>query len=183
MTITPEPYGLTALPIPVPLSLEKALGYSGKNRYLALWWEPAGDEAVWDDGQTSTDACWQAFLAYVHHPVVEPALRPYDLGSSDGPGQHRLLLDLIERRTYIGTTAEVSRFLHAAVPLPSVSLETLNDLLAQLHRELAEPIREASRQTPSLEEVWRHMVPRHQALQDLVKELDKLAKTISTGGD
>jgi hypothetical protein len=41
----PEQEGLI-LPIPVPPSLEGALGYGGEARYLALWWEAADDEAM-----------------------------------------------------------------------------------------------------------------------------------------
>jgi hypothetical protein len=47
----PEQEGLIPLPIPVPPSLEGALGYDGEGRFLALWWESAADEAIWSDGR------------------------------------------------------------------------------------------------------------------------------------
>jgi hypothetical protein len=50
----PELEGLIPLSIPVPPSLEGALGYGGEARYLAIWWK-ADDEVMWSDGRTTTD--------------------------------------------------------------------------------------------------------------------------------
>jgi len=61
---------LTALPIPVPPQLETALGYEGDARFVAFYWEPAGDEAMYDDGRISGTGCWTGYLAYVDHPAV-----------------------------------------------------------------------------------------------------------------
>src|SRR5512143_2300555 len=79
--------------IPVPHMLEAALGYAGDSRYVAFWWEPAGDELGWDDGRSSTvgAANWYAWLMFVQHPSVEPYLLPYELGSSDTEALHALV--------------------------------------------------------------------------------------------
>ena len=161
----PEAFGLIPLPVPVPWELESALGYPLGRRYLAVWWEPAGDGAVWDDGVVSTDAEWEAFLAYVQHPVVAPALAPYNLGSSDTPAVHRLLLDLEERRAYIGPAGAVARFLRADVPLSPVSPEEVVGLLARL--------RSASGPSLSPRAVQERMARRRQALERLVRALDR----------
>ena len=63
---------LTYLKVPVPPNLEEALGYDGKARYVAFYWEPAGDEAMFDDGRISTEADWRALLIYLRHPTTEP---------------------------------------------------------------------------------------------------------------
>jgi hypothetical protein len=115
----PEQEGLIPLLIPVPPSLEGALGYDGEKRFLALWWESAADEAIWSDGRTTTDAWWHGFLAYVQHPLVGPYLAPYDLGSSEEPAMHYLLLDLVDRQAYIGTASLVTRFLRDYTPKQS----------------------------------------------------------------
>ena len=45
---------MTVLPIPVPPApiLEQAVGYQNDRhaRFLALWWEPCGDEVMVSDG-------------------------------------------------------------------------------------------------------------------------------------
>ena len=35
-----------SLPVPVPSLLEQALGYDGKGRFVAFYWTPIGDEAM-----------------------------------------------------------------------------------------------------------------------------------------
>ncbi len=130
----PEQEGLLPLPIPMPPSLEGALGYSGEGRFLALWWEPAGDEAMWSDGRTTTDAWWHGFLTYIQHPRVEPYLAPYDLGSSEEPAAHYLLLDLVDRQAYIGTASQVTRFLHDYTPRPDLTPEQV-EMVIQAMRE------------------------------------------------
>ena len=130
----PEQAGLIPLPIPVPPSLAGALGYGGEVRYLAIWWNATADEAMWSDGRTTTDAWWHGFLAYVQHPRVEPYLAPYDLGSSEEPAVHHLLLDLVDRQAYVGTARQVTRFLHDYTPRPDLTSEQV-EMMVQIMRE------------------------------------------------
>jgi hypothetical protein len=103
--------------IPVPPMLEQALGYEDQHRYVAFWWEPAGDELAWNDGQCSiVGANWHAWLTYIQHPRVAHCLEPYELGNSDEPARHWLLLDRQERTLYVGTTPDVARFLAQHTP-------------------------------------------------------------------
>ena len=37
-------------PFPLPAGFLAAFGYSGGRRFVALFWEPCGDEACYDDG-------------------------------------------------------------------------------------------------------------------------------------
>jgi hypothetical protein len=64
--------GLIPLKIPVPPMLAKAIGYTGEARYVSFQWTPYGDEADYADGRLSGTGNWQAFLAYIRHPVVSP---------------------------------------------------------------------------------------------------------------
>ena len=75
----------------LPRNWEQAFGYDGEARYVAFYWTPVGDEAVYDDGQVSGHGNWQMFLTLRHqHPELD---RRYNLGSSDGEADHWLLLD------------------------------------------------------------------------------------------
>jgi hypothetical protein len=66
---------ISLINIPVPPMLEQVLGYAGESRYVASYWEPAGDEFAWNDGQCSTvGANWHAWLIYEQHPRVDPRL-------------------------------------------------------------------------------------------------------------
>ncbi len=77
---------LIPLDIPVPPApiLEQALGYPDENgaRFLALWWDPAGDEAMISDGAVTATGIWAGYLAYIHHKSVYPSLSSYILGAS-----------------------------------------------------------------------------------------------------
>jgi hypothetical protein len=130
----PEQEGLIPLPIPVPPSLAGALGYGGEEQFLALWWETAADEAMWSDGRTTTNAWRHGFLAYIQHPRVKSYLAPYDLGSSEEPAVHYLLLDLVDHQAYIGTASQVTRFLRNYTPGSDLSAEQVA-MLSQLRRE------------------------------------------------
>ncbi len=88
------------LPVPVAPMLESAIGYDGEARFVGFYWMPAGDEAMVDDGERSHDGNWRAYLAYIRHPRVRLALVDYDVGSSEYPAKHWLVLDRRERRLY-----------------------------------------------------------------------------------
>ncbi len=110
------PTGRLDVPIPPARLLERALGYGGEAEWLAIWWEPAGDEARWSDGRRSADAEWPAYLLYTRHPRVAPALWPYDLGSSDGEARHKLLLHRPTRQLYAETVREADRTVYDQWP-------------------------------------------------------------------
>ena len=110
-----------ALPVPgmLPRNWERAFGYRGCSRWLAVWWEPAGDEAAFDDGQLRTDGEWQFYLDLVESRLESaPATLLADdprgrwaLGSSDEPATHCLMLDLQERRIFVAPLADARLFL------------------------------------------------------------------------
>jgi hypothetical protein len=91
--------------------LEETLGYAGDARYLAFYWTPFGDEVMWETGWSGATGNWSAWLIFIRHPRIAPALRPYDLGSSDQEAVHWLLLDRHERTLWVGPGADVYAFL------------------------------------------------------------------------
>jgi hypothetical protein len=88
------------IPIPPAPILEQAVGYQNSRnaRYLALWWEPCGDEAMVSDGLVTFTGLWPGYLAFVQHPTVHPHLVAYNLVSSEYPADFHLVIDLEERR-------------------------------------------------------------------------------------
>jgi hypothetical protein len=103
--------GITPLNVPVPPMLAKAIGYTGKARFVSFQWTPYGDETDYSDGRVRATGNWQAFLAYIQHPAISPHLGDYDLGSSESEAKHALLLDLDELALYVGPVKEVKDFL------------------------------------------------------------------------
>ena len=108
-----EATDLLALDLGVPPMLEAALGYDGPARWAAFWWEPCGDEARWSDGRVTAGADWYAWRTFVEHPPIQASLAAYELGSSETPATHTLLLDRDERRLFVAPIAVAAAFLAA----------------------------------------------------------------------
>lgn len=100
---------------PLPRNWERAFGYKGEARWLATYWTPYGDEAMYNDGQVSATANWRTFQeltnmyrAAITKALVESGACPADdaraaifyFGSSDAEASHCLVLDLAERKIY-----------------------------------------------------------------------------------
>jgi hypothetical protein len=162
--------------IPVPSMLEQALGYEGQHRYVAFWWEPAGDELAWDDGQSGVvGANWHAWLTYVQHPHITPYLEPYELGSSDEPAQHWLLLDRQERVLYVGTVNDAASFLAQHAPsapaiTPGEDVISMEDALNMAIEELLASMREIP--PPDPDEIRKCMEKQARLEADLKAWLD-----------
>src|SRR5687768_817452 len=128
---------ITPLNIPVPPMLAKAMGYKGDARFVSFQWTPYGDEADYSDGRLSGTGNWQAFLAYIQHPVVSPFLQEYDLGSSDSEARHALILDRNKHQIMIASVKEARKFLEAQwPPQPTIrmSKEEYLDMLSKALR-------------------------------------------------
>jgi hypothetical protein len=76
------------------------VGYRGRARYVAWWWEPCGDELAWmdDHGSAAVGLAdnWRWLLE------VRPWLEAMqvDCGSADGQGQHVLVHDRRDNRLF-----------------------------------------------------------------------------------
>lgn len=165
---------LTQLNIPVPHApiLEQAMGYRNYRnaRFLALWWEPCGDEAMVSDGLVTFTGLWPGYLAYVQHRAVHSQLAGYNLGSSEDPAEYRLIFDLEERRAYIATCRETENFLTSQwgnlqeKPV-TISQTEMEKLLADLTEQLSH--------FPSMDELLSQMAEDQQNVKTLLQWLDE----------
>jgi hypothetical protein len=84
-------------PFQLPPGFLQAFGYPGDRRFVALYWEPSGDEACYDDGQSY--ACGMSdnwlYLDFIHRPEVWCWLdeRGFNLGNSDEAATRWLVAD------------------------------------------------------------------------------------------
>lgn len=164
------------IPIKLPESFEEALGYPRGFRWVAFFWEPCGDEAMYDDGFCSADGNWWGFLQFTRHPRVKPWLSPYDLGSSEDEATHWLLCDLESRDVYVGERAEVKAFLANKVKkyLPEgTKVESRVEISPEEIGELLDKIREELQQVPapSMVEIQEKMRRDQEAVEKMVAEL------------
>jgi len=102
-------------PFRVPADFLTAFGYKGNRRFVALYWEPCGDEAAYDDGISSAVGMsdnW-LFLDFLHRDDVGRWLDENHLhvGSSDESAQHWLVVDALTNDLYSAPTGEAVRIL------------------------------------------------------------------------
>jgi len=164
------------IPIKIPRSFEDALGYPRGFRWVAFFWEPCGDEAMFDDGYCSADGNWEGFLKFVRHKKVAPWLEDYNLGSSEDEAAHWLLCDLESRDVFVGEKAEVRAFLACEVRkyLPEGPPAESRVMLSGGDMEhMMNMMREELRQVPapSMAEVEEKIRRDQEAVEKMVAEL------------
>ncbi len=96
-----------------------AFGYSGGRRLVALFWEPCGDEACYDDGVSyGCGLCnnW-LYLRFVHRPEVRIWLDHHgiNLGNSDETAAHWLVIDCCTGDAYAAPCAAARRIVRSQV--------------------------------------------------------------------
>lgn len=166
---------LRQVPVKLPESFEVALGYPGDSKWVAFYWEPCGDEAMYNDGLCSGDGNWYGFLSFVRHPKVKPWLTDYNLGSSDFEADHWLLCNLADREIFVGGRKDVGGFLYDE--MKKSFPESLNVAPLELSPEdmgkLLDSIRENMQQipAPSMAEVEQKMRRDQEAIEKMVEEL------------
>lgn len=166
---------MTPLNIPVPPVpiLEQAVGYENTRdaRYLALWWEPSGDEAMVSDGFVTFTGHWPGYLAYIHHTSVYCFLSPYNLGSLEDPAEYRLMIDLEERTAYIAQSSESEKILSAQWKQEVTQTEPVSISSEELE-ELIQSFLVETETLPSMEELLRSMDENRKAVDALTWWLD-----------
>jgi hypothetical protein len=88
--------------------LEKSLGYRGDSRWVAWRWEPDIDQLISSDGKTVGTGNNMAWLVFLQHDLVDPAVQEYNLGEGD---HYWLLLDTATRNLYVGEGKTVQNLL------------------------------------------------------------------------
>ena len=102
---------MTLLPLPfaLPESFLRRLGYRRDRRIVAVYWEPAGDEAAYPDGVHSlVGANHDVYWELTRHPEVRAWLWQHaiNLGNSDESATPWLLVDRATGQAYIGDAPE-----------------------------------------------------------------------------
>src|SRR5689334_18434214 len=97
-------------PFRLPQGWLTAFGYPGRRRLVALFWEPCGDEACYDDGESyACGLCDNGvFLGFVYQKHVHRWLEEHglNLGSSDEEAQHWLVADALTGDLYAAPRRE-----------------------------------------------------------------------------
>jgi hypothetical protein len=99
-------------PFRLPEGWLRSFGYSGGRRFVALYWEPCGDEACYDDG--ATYACGMSdnwlYLGFIRQQHVYRWLDEHNLnlGNSDEAAQHWLVADALTGDLYAAPSREAS---------------------------------------------------------------------------
>jgi hypothetical protein len=87
-----------------------AFGYREGRRFVALYWEPCGDEACYDDGVSY--ACGMSdnwlYLRFLRQAEVRGWLdeQGFNLGNSDEPATHWLVADTMTGDLYAAPRRE-----------------------------------------------------------------------------
>jgi hypothetical protein len=167
------------IPVKLPWPFEDALGYPRGFRWVAFFWEPCGDEVMYDDGYCSGDGNWFGFLQFIRHPSVAPWLAGCDLGSSEDEATHWLLCDLQDRDIFVGDRAEVKVFLfhevkkhapHLTSPVTPIEIppEEMEDLLTKIRDEMQQV------PTPSMAVIQEKMKRDQEAIEKMLAELGEV---------
>lgn len=95
-----------------PVEFWPAIGYQGEKRYVAIWWEPGGDEACWSDGRKMVVGAGRwAYLALVDHNFPWGHKARQLLGSSEESATHRLIIDRQTERAWLVPAKEAEEIL------------------------------------------------------------------------
>jgi hypothetical protein len=95
---------LIKAPFRLPAGFLAAFGYPSARRFVALYWEPCGDEASWDDGVSSAVGMsdnWM-YLDFIRQAHVRAWIdaNGLNLGNSDESAVHWLVADSITGDLY-----------------------------------------------------------------------------------
>ena len=88
--------------------IDRALGYFGQSRFVFFYFEPRGEEVVWNDGHSYGFAtgAWVVF-----DRKISPLARSHgvNLGDADGEGGHVLLIDRMTGEAYFAPRDQAER--------------------------------------------------------------------------
>lgn len=117
----PDSASITPFPLALSPSFLGRLGYRSARRFVAVSWEPAGDEAAYFDGLiTVVGADPWAYAALVWPPRVAAWLRGHAimLGNSDRAATHWLLVDRAADRGFVCRARAVRDIVRTQIVAP-----------------------------------------------------------------
>ncbi len=109
----PEAAVALKAPFRLPDAFLLRFGYRGRRRFVALCWEPCGDEECYHDGVSSACGCcdnW-LFLDFIRQPQVRLWLdeNGLNIGNSEVAAQHWLVADAQTGDLYAAPGREAHR--------------------------------------------------------------------------
>lgn len=91
------PIALEMKPLPlfvaVPPTFDRRLGYTGRRRFIGIYWDCLLDDCVISDGIGHFIGCRSAWNALLEQRLAKAALAPFDFGSAHAQPAHLLVLD------------------------------------------------------------------------------------------
>ena len=112
-------------PFQLPPGFLTAFGYRHGRQFVALFWEPSGDETCYDDGIHYACGCcdnW-LYLDFIRQAEVRHWLdgNSVHLGGSDEPARHWLVVDAQTSDIYAAPVREASHIMQTQ-SIPSCSI-------------------------------------------------------------
>lgn len=103
---------LLKAPFRLPHGFLAKFGYDGRRRFVALYWEPCGDESCYDDGESfACGLCDNGlFLGFVYQAHVDHWLKEngIHLGDSEREARQWLVADALAGDLYAAPRGEAS---------------------------------------------------------------------------
>jgi hypothetical protein len=92
--------------MPVFSQMIEVLGYKGRARHVALYWED--QEVIYDDGKDDVygDINKSAWLKYLKHPVIKGKLFPYS-DFCNMKSTYGVLIDRVTSSMYAGSLSDI----------------------------------------------------------------------------
>lgn len=90
--------------------IERALGYSGQDRFVLFYYDPQSQQVIWRDGRSYGSADGQPSSVFGELEARARACG-VSVGDDRGPGDHALLVDRIGRRASFAYREVAQEFL------------------------------------------------------------------------
>lgn len=153
-----------------PAEFWPALGYDGDARYVAIWWEPGGDEACWGDGRSSfCGANWPAYLALLDHNFEFGHPANWLLGGSETPATCHLIVDRVTEWAWLVAADQADGVLMLQWPPPDVAVDGLGVLSFDALLALVDTLK--AREPVELAEIERRMAEEFQRYETFTAAL------------
>ncbi len=97
-----------------PAAFARDLGYTGKSRWVAFWWDDADDDVAWNDGTNEGlgEGAWEVWTKVVA-PIGAYFKHNHraNLGGAEEPATHMLLYDRGQQIGFVAPNESVLEFL------------------------------------------------------------------------
>ena len=98
--------------------IDRALGYFGQARFVFFYFEPRGEEVVWNDGHSYGFATggWKTF-----GEKILPLAQGMNVGQTSGRADHVLLIDRVRAHAYFAPRGEAESLVAEQVRAPRIT--------------------------------------------------------------